>query len=438
MTTGATNDFSDEIYVDAERLRRETAPFDAGLVSLEIFVDEDIYKQELGQVFARCWLYLGHESQLRRPGQFLTTLMGEDQMLVVADSSGRPRAFHNSCPFAGGLIARHDEGVTESFECSCHGWSWTIDGQLAGRPDVSLIAIEQLDTYKGLIFGCWDKAAPPLREYLGEAAFYLDILLDRREGGTEIIGGAQKWTVDCNWKFAAENFAGDLYHEETAHGSALRAGFRTFHTIGDSLHVTTGGGHGFQIGMFPEDAADPFELEWYPEPLQSYYRDTAAEMERRLGEAPAHRLRVNGHGNIFPNLSIIFTLPSLRVWHPKGPNQIEVWSWCLVERDAPVEVKQFIARQYSRYFGPNGVLETDDVENWEGATAASMGLIARRHPFNVQMGLGHERLSEEFPGLIGGMYSESNQRAFYQWWRRVVAGETWRALAPGLNPYNRI
>jgi len=92
------------------------------------------------------------------------------------------------------------------------------------RDSWGLTPVAQLDNYKGLYFAAFDRQAPPLRDYLGPMTWYLDTFFDRREGGIELIGGVHKWIMPCNWKFPAENFAGDGYHVPWSHVSAVRTG----------------------------------------------------------------------------------------------------------------------------------------------------------------------------------------------------------------------
>ena len=51
---------------------------DRGIISREIFVSDEIYQQEREQIFARAWLFVGHASQVPRPGDFVTSSMGEE------------------------------------------------------------------------------------------------------------------------------------------------------------------------------------------------------------------------------------------------------------------------------------------------------------------------------------------------------------------------
>ncbi len=405
-----------------------------GLVSRRIFIEPDIYAQELERIFARCWLFLCHESQIPHPGDFFSTYMGEDPVLALRDSGGRVNAFINFCRHRGNRLCRADAGNAATLTCAYHGWTYANDGRLVSVPNFrdayfeqldleqwNLIPVAQLASYKGLIFATFDPQAPPLAEYLGEMAWYLDTFFDRREGGVEVLGGVHKWVVPCNWKLPAENFAGDAYHVSWSHLSAIRSGFagdfRLRSGTGGAL-LSPGRGH-CVIALGGDDIAEA------PEPeLVAYERDCRPETERRLGP----RLQAVSPivATVFPNFSMIrSTSHSFRVWHPKGPDHIEVWAWIFVDKAAPPPVREALRLNGLRGFGPSGTFEQDDMDNWQECTHTCRGVVSRRYDLNMQMGLGHEVYRPEL-GAWASDYrlSESNHRQFYRRWAEVMAASS--------------
>src|ERR1700737_4007232 len=200
----------------------------AGRVSREIFVNDEIYREELERVFARSWLFVGHESQIPNPGDFFVSSMGEESVILCRDRVGAVHVFLNSCRHRGMKVCRYDDGNTTVFTCPYHGWSYGTDGALVGVPffreayhsDLDktkhgLVEVAQLCCSKGTVWANWDASAPPFLEHLGEFRRFLALILagwDGREGQAELLGGIQKWIIPCNWKWPAENFSGDTYH----------------------------------------------------------------------------------------------------------------------------------------------------------------------------------------------------------------------------------
>ena len=70
------------------------------------------------------------------------------------------------------------------------------------------------------------------------------------------------------------------------------------------------------------------------------------------------------------------------------------------------------------------------MENWNYASAASKGVIARRYPYNYQMGMGAEGTHPSASGVVTLGISEQNQRGFYKRWAELMTAQSWADLIP--------
>ena len=430
-----------------------------GMISREIFVNKEIYQREQEQVFGRAWLFMGHESQIQKPGDYFISSMGEESVILCRDRNQAIHVFLNSCRHRGMKVCRYDEGNAAVFTCPYHGWSYDTDGKLVGVPyfkdayheklDKSkwgLVEVAQIYNYKGSIWATWDGAAPSFLEYIGGFSLYLDLLLDSwdgKAGGTEVFCGIEKWVIPCNWKFPSENSIGDRYHG-ISHRSVDLVGIGpsgnqrrdTQERIGArALDVSfPDHGHGTIAFLRPDDYP---VLAYHHSPVVAEYF-AYCEEQRRQSLGKWSRV-IAGPGTVFPNMSYLPRQPrTIAVWHPRGPDQMEAWRWFLVDRDSPQEVKEFLRQYYIRYSGPGGLTEQDDMENWNYAHAASRGVIARRHPYNYEMGLGlgtndFQDNGIKLPGMVldvtDAKAGEQNQRTFYGRWAQFMEAESWDQLA---------
>jgi phenylpropionate dioxygenase-like ring-hydroxylating dioxygenase large terminal subunit len=423
----------------------------AGEISREIFVDDAIYRQEQERIFARAWLYVGHESQIRSPGDFLLSKMGEESVIVARDRSNRIRVMLNTCRHRGMKVCRYDEGNTTAFQCPYHGWTYALDGKLTGvqqyekayqppfdKEDWGLVEASQIASFRGMIWATWDAGAPPFDEYLGEAKFALDIGFRPWDGGeseTEVLGSIQKWLIPSNWKIVAENFAGDILHN-VSHRSVDIVGVGPNEKSGRRDEPGRGAlgaypeGHGIIYTVLPPTAQ---RLDYSASPATAaYFQECWKKRVASLGEKAGVSAAV---GTIFPNMSFHAQQPrTILVAHPRGAHHTEMWRTYIVDKDAPAEVKQFLRSYYIRYSGPAGLTEQDDMENWNYATAASDGFVARRYPYNYKAGTEPPRRNPLIPGQMSGAFTERNARALYNRWAEYMDAKSWDDLSPASMP----
>lgn len=428
-----------------------------GLVPLWIYNDEEVFRTELGRIFARNWIYLAHETELPARGDFVRRNIADDHFIVVRGDDGRVRVLFDSCRHRGASICQAERGQAKVFVCPYHGWTYKNTGAIDAIPnrqtafaglieaDWSLMEAPRVEIYRGLVFACLDPVVAPLQDHLGDYRWYLDLHLGLSPGGMEVIGEPHRWFLDADWKSGSENFSGDSYHTQSLHASVLKVGLTSRAAAGASggkndIHVTECNGHATSIRRRDPGAA--FFFGYPPELHRHFTMDGFCEAQRALAsESVIHT------GTVFPNLSLIHipltdipgkpdcTFFSLRQWDPVAPGRTEVRSWILAPKEASEEHKARAHKVATATFSVSGNFEQDDSIAWAGIARSAGGRFARNSGMmlNYQMGLpfmSEARPMNDWPGpgtVFDSNLEEGVQRTFFNHWiremRRPVAGE---------------
>ncbi len=407
---------------------------DASLISRRCWSDEYVYELEKQGIFGRSWLFLGHESQIPEPGDFVQAYMCETPVILSRGEDGSVYANINSCTHRGLPVCRADRGNTKRFVCPYHSWSYNVDGSLVTipqesevevRPDKSKLGLKRvprLESWRGLIFGSFDEDIVALEEYLGDMRFYLDAFIERFPAGIELMGAPHRWLLNANWKLPVENQLGDVNHGAFLHAAMIpREVQDVIEELGHS--VVTAPGHGATFRLMPEDA--PWEeVAWGMEGMggalggeevHAYLREVQAQAEERVGPLRA-RMKGLTYG-VYPNLSFLWSNSSFKVSHPRGPGKVEYWSWAVVPADAPDHIKQVLRTNYSSLFGPGGIIEQEDAEVWAQQFRGADIDFAEDHPLFYGLGLGEEKPHPDMPGLVSVTANEFYARHFFRRWR---------------------
>tara|TARA_R110001606_G_scaffold47570_1_gene121209 strand:- start:35463 stop:36785 length:1323 start_codon:yes stop_codon:yes gene_type:complete len=427
----------------------ELVDYERGVIDRRIFWDQEIYELELERIFARAWLFVAHESQIKSFGDFVTTYMGEDAVIVARAKDGSINVMLNSCPHRGNRVCFAGEGTVRSFVCNYHGWAFGLDGALNGMPNNELydntpgfdkadwgLHRARVETYQGLVFATFDKEAPSLEEYLGDFRWYLDAILDPDGHGTEFLPGTTRSVLSCNWKFPADNFVGDIYHGLWTHLGGVEPTLGKFGGVtvdNEKSYQASVNGHGWEFSVLNNfgNAATMGDKE-----IIRYMRAHEEAMIERLGEVRAKMWGAVSSAAIFPNFAFLPGYFTFRTFQPKGPLETELHAWTLVPSSLSDELRDRWRTGTMRTFSPSGMLEMDDGENWEHATQINAGHVTRQQKLCYGMSPQGQVTDGSLPGTVHrGQLTDANQRLYFKRWLEFMSAPTWNdiPMAPSMS-----
>jgi p-cumate 2,3-dioxygenase subunit alpha len=394
-------------------------------VNRRVFIDPEVLEVERRQVFDRCWLYAGHESEIAAPGDFITRRVGGRPLILVRDNAGVPHAFLNTCPHRGNTVCRERTGSARTLRCFYHAWTFDLTGRLIGVPgdeaytrafdrsELGLARVPRFESYRGMMFASFDPSIEDLVSYLGNAREYLDYTLDFGGDELEIVHGAQNYSMKSNWKLLVENSM-DGYHGIPTHTRYFiyylsDMGVETSGMEGpgrvEGIGVSLGGGH-----AMIEAARRPLRVTGRAKEELDHVR---ARLVERFGPERAHRIADYGRNLfIFPNLILISLWHTIRTFYPLAPDYMEVDAWASMPRYEAPELRQKRLENFISFLGPAGFGTPDDVYALEGC---QRGFAAWREAAWSDMSRGMAKVRP-------ASNDELQMRAFWRRWHAMMQG----------------
>jgi phenylpropionate dioxygenase-like ring-hydroxylating dioxygenase large terminal subunit len=364
-------------------------------VHRSVYADPAIFELEMERIFGRAWVVLGHESQVPKPGDYFTTRMGREPVLVVRNDSQDITVLINRCMHRGAMVCAEGRGNVERFVCPYHGWSYDRGGVLRAVPFESgydksklpkgLKAVPRVAVYRGFIFASLAQSGPMLEEFLGSARASFDDFVDRAPGGeVDVAGGVFKHAYNGNWKLMLENHL-DGAHPAWVHASSVavarnapepgKPGKEHYYDIAvrqmrqngapdevwEAIGMwTTPFGHGY-MGDYHDDSRLVAGL---GNPVFDEYR---RRLVARLGEKEADRiLRVTLWNTIvYPNCSFMSQFRQLRIVHPLAVDRSVVYTYSFRMKEAPKQMFRDTVAFANVVNGTGSWVLTDDLEVYE-------------------------------------------------------------------------
>lgn len=429
--------------ITAQSIREMVQP---GRVHRRCYVDPDVFAVETERIFGRAWLYVGHESQVKSPGDYLATRLGRQPVVMIRHSDGAIHVLFNRCGHRGAMVVGDRCGSARVLRCMYHGWTYRTDGTLLATPQregyaesgfdptdpkYGMVRVPRIASHRGFVFASLGPDGPDLATFLGGAASSIDNLCDRApDGEVEVVGQPFRWTQPNNWKLFLENMQ-DGYHPLVTHESSVRAGddivaeieargarpsFAVRLVAGNGLApeeydsmplVTYDYGHSFMAAVYKAPTGDP---------VHDAYM---AAMRRKMPAARIDEiLAINRHNTIvYPNASVQAVFQQIRILFPVAVDKTEVEIWNFRLKGAPPEMYRRAITYANTINSPGNIVGPDDVEAF---LRVQRGLQTEGADWvSHHRWMGRDRMTNE--GLTTVSTSESTMRNQFRAWVGYMA-----------------
>ncbi|MBX2823667.1 MAG: aromatic ring-hydroxylating dioxygenase subunit alpha [Gammaproteobacteria bacterium] len=413
-------------------------------VHRDVYVNEEIFQLEMEQLFSNAWVYVGHDSQLKNTGDFITAKIGNQPILATRHRDNEVYVMYNRCPHKGVKIASEQCGNTgKFFRCPYHAWSFKTDGSLLAIPlkkgyegtgfdkdqaAAGLTRIENVRNYRGFIFARLSQEGQSFEEFFADSLSTIDNMVDRSpEGKLEIAGAPIRYMHTCNWKMLVENQT-DTCHPMVAHESSAGTAIRVWEREKEAQGLTevpltvqlyapfmspyefyegagirvypNGHGHTGVTGSIHQDY----------DGVEGYFD----KMVTAYGEERAKEILDDVRHNTiyFPNIMVKGPVGIIRHFIPLGVNKTLVESWVFKWVGAPDKLYER-ALTYNRFINaPTSIVGHDDLEMYE---RAQEGLSSDGNEWVNLRRLYDSDEPEDTTEVINGTSERQMRNQFYAW-----------------------
>ena len=416
-------------------------------VHKDVYSDPQLFELEMKYIFERTWSFIGHESQIPKPHDWVATHIGRVPVLVSRDAKGKVGAFLNACRHKGARLTRTESGNRKFHVCPYPGWAYGSDGRSADVKDKKdgcytpafdkdshdLVPLARVASYKGLLFGSLSADVPELTDFLGELRFFIDLAMEQGEHGMEFVPGRIEYAYDANWKLQLDNGT-DAYHLTSTHTSFLDVMAKRATGEGNQearqfdwqkRFSQQGGDFQFANGhtVIWLNQAEVIKRPIYP---------GIEAIRKRVGAERADWMLKMRNMSVFPNMQIAdSTSLLLRTFRPLSVDRTEMRYWCMAPVGEPPAQRAWRLRQFEDFFNVSGLATPDDTVTYETCQAGfaanqldwlqghCRGLAAiEQGPNDIAKSLGFNPVAS----LKGGfaVQSESAFQPVYREWARLM------------------